>query len=312
MRIATLLVGAQLLSAQTSAAQKEAPRTATGTTTVQQTLAVPAAGFIRIFLLTGSIRVQGWDRDSLSLNGTVSVPADGEFQVLPGKQGARVSVWGPDETRAPPSQLVIRVPRRSQLWIKSQTADVEVTDFEGSLDVVTIAGQVRISGRPREVYLESMGGSATLDIASRSARIKTGSGPVTVQGDIDDLTVSSVSGAVTARNIQLRQARFESVDGAIRFSGDLSEPAALEFISHSGDIELALAPSSLADVRVNTVSGAFRDDWGISARSGAIGKAGKLSGKEFGFLLGDEALAEVSIRNFKGAIILKRLGPRAP
>ena len=311
-RSSILLLCTLLVSAGPAAAQKQQESAAT---VVQRTIPVPASGFIRIFQLTGSVRVEGWDRDSVALNGTVIVPAAGEFVVTPGKQGAKISLWGPDETQAPPSQLVVRVPRRSQLWIKTQSANVEVADFEGSLDIVTIAGQTQVSGRPREVYIESMGGSVTLALDTRSARIKTGTGAVTLRGNIQDLTVSSVSGAVTVQDVQLRQAHFESVDGPIRFLGALNEPAALEFINHSGDIELALTPGSMADFRVTTVSGAFRDEWGIRPASTTVNTRGastKLGGKEFGFLVGGEGVADISIRNFKGAVILRRLPARMP
>src|SRR5262245_59077953 len=115
----TLAVAAVLLIALSThaTAQKDAPGTA-----VNRTIAVVPDGFIRIFQLTGSVRVQGWDRDSLAISGTVNVPAQGEFTVTPGKQGARVYLWGPDELRAQPSQLLIRVPRNSRLWIKTQSA----------------------------------------------------------------------------------------------------------------------------------------------------------------------------------------------
>jgi DUF4097 and DUF4098 domain-containing protein YvlB len=284
--------------AHSAAAQKETLRT------VQRTLWVAPTGFIRIFHQTGSVRVEGWDRDSLSVAGTVSVPADGEFVITPGKQGARVSIWGPDETRTQPSQLVVRVPRRSQLWVKTQSADVAVAGFEGGLDVATVSGDVEVTGRPREVYIESMGGVANLTVESRSARIKTGTGQVVLRGTIEDATVSSVGGAVLAQDVRVRAGRFESVAGPIRFSGELIQPASLEFINHSGDIELALSPRSLATVSVSTIAGTFQDDWGIDAKGGP----GKLSGKEFSFVLGRDPLAEVIVRNFKGAVILKRWG----
>ncbi len=284
-------------------AQKDAnvPR-ASSSRAVNRTLAVVPDGYIRIFQLTGSVRLQGWDRDSLAITGTVNVPAQGEFVITPGKQGAKVSLSGPDEARAQPSHLVIRVPRNSQLYVKTQSAQVSVSDFEGRLDVVTVSGNVEVTGRPREIYLETLGGNATLAVDSRLARVKTGTGQVTLRGTIDDATVSTVSGPVISQNLQLKSAHFESVDGKISFSGDLTQPAALEFINHAGDIELALSPRSLVDFRLSTFNGSFRDDWGVSGKW----EKGKLEGKDFSFQLGREPVAEISIKNFKGAMILKR------
>jgi DUF4097 and DUF4098 domain-containing protein YvlB len=235
----------------------------------------------------------------------LSLPAGAEFVVTPGKQGARVSFWGSDETRAEASQLRIRVPRKSQLWVKTQSAHVSVREFEGSLDVVTVSGDVEVAGRPRELYIETMGGAANVAVDTRSARVKTGTGQVTLRGTIEDATISSVSGPVFALDTQLKQARFESVDGRITYTGELTQPAALEFINHSGDIELRLSPRSLVEFHVSTLAGVFTDEWGVNPKF----EPGKGQGKEFVFNIGSEPVADVLIRNFKGAVRLRRSFP---
>ena len=260
----------------------------------------------RLFQLAGTLRVQGWDRDSLAITGTLHIPDDGEFVVTPGKQGARVSLWGPDETRAGPSDLTIYVPRTSQVWIKSQSAAVTVLDFEGRLDIETVSGNADIQGRPREVYLETMGGSARLSVQSRSARVKTGTGSITLQGTLDEATLSTVSGPLSVTDARIRQGHFESLEGRISFTGELIQPAALEFINHAGAVELALSARSAAEVTVRTVSGSFQDRWGVQGKEGPS----QFKGKEFSFLLGPEPLAEVVIRNFKGDVILRKLPVR--
>jgi putative adhesin len=303
MRTLLTLISALAIVSTSAVAQKQsAPAEAVVRRSIDQTIWVAPAGYIRISHLAGSLRVEGWDRDSLSIQGVLSLPADAEFVVTPGKQGAKVAFWGSDDARAEASQLRIRVPRKSQLWVKTQSADVSVREFEGSLDVVTVSGDVEVAGRPRELYLETMGGNANVAVDTRSARVKTGTGQVTLRGTIDDATISSVSGPVFALDTQLKQARFESVDGRITFSGELTQPAALEFINHSGDIELRLSPRSLIEFRVSTLAGDFTDEWGVNPTA----EPGKGKGKEFVFNVGPEPVAEVLIRNFKGAVILRK------
>jgi DUF4097 and DUF4098 domain-containing protein YvlB len=301
MRKLSLLPIALIVLAGQAAAQKEIPPAAP----FKRTVWVAPQGFVRLFQLTGSLRVLGWDRDSLAISGTMHVPEQGEFTVTPGKQGVRVSLWGPDELRAKPSDLTIYVPRASQLWIKTQSAAVTVQDFEGRLDIETVSGNVAVNGRPRELYLETMGGSAQLALESRSARVKTGTGSITFKGTLEEALLSTVSGALSALDAQVKQGRFESLEGRISFTGELLQPAALEFVNHAGDIELTLSPRSLAQVTVSTVTGRFQDDFGVQGK----GLPGKGVGKgEFTFWLGRDPLADINVRTFKGAVILRKRG----
>jgi hypothetical protein len=261
-------------------------------------------GYIRLFNQAGTIRVRGWDKDTLAITGTINVPPGGEYVSSPGKQGAKVSVWGPNNVGAKGSDLVIYVPRGSQVWIKTLDARVAVSDFVGGLDVVTVTGSIEVSGAPREVYVESMGGEVNLAVSTRSARVKTASGKVTLRGAIEDATVSTVSGPVFAIDTRVRQGRFESVDGDIQYVGDPIGPSALEFINHAGDVELALSPKAAASFAVRMVEGVFRDEYGLRVKQGV----GKLKGKELSFSIGPATDAEVNIVNFKGAVVVKKLG----
>ena len=80
---------------------------------INRKLWVAPDGYIRLYNLAGSVRVQGWDQDSLWITGTGTWTEPGEFVVSPGKQGAKASLWGPEAKRAR-GELIVRLPRRSQ------------------------------------------------------------------------------------------------------------------------------------------------------------------------------------------------------
>ena len=289
-----LVLLAVAISASPTVAQRE----------INRKIWVAPDGYIRLFNMTGSVRIQGWDQDSMQITGTASWSGDGEFVVSPGKQGAKASLWGSTEKSAR-GELVVRVPRRSQLWVKTQDASVSINDFEGGLDVITISGTVDIVGRPRELYVESMGGNVNLSVSTRSARVKTGSGAVTVRGAIDDATVTTVSGAIQLMDSRIRQGRLESIEGRVVYSGDFAAPGKMEFINHAGSTELQLGPKATGEFSISTFEGHFRDEYGLRLRHGE----GKMKGREFGFTLGGMPDNEVSIRTFKGPVVIRKLGP---
>jgi hypothetical protein len=268
---------------------------------VDQKVATVSAGFVRIFLLTGSVNVQGWDRDSIWIRGTAFEPPGEKLVIAPGPQGAKIALWGPDETKVKPSQLTIFVPRRSQVWIKTQSASAIVSGIEGGIDINTVSGEVTAEGKPRELYVESMGGKVNLNVRTRSIRAKTGTGDIVARGIADELTLTTVSGRIWAMETRSTQTRVESIDGNIYYSGDLSMPGRLELINHSGDIEIAIGPLASAQFGITTIDGSVRDEYGMKGKT-SLGKGSK----QYYFELSQNPALEVEIRNFKGATIIKK------
>ena len=291
MRIAALWLALSVADAVPASAQMK----------VDQKFATVSAGFVRIFLLTGSVNVQGWDRDSIWIRGTVFEPPGEKLVIAPGAQGSKIALWGADESKVKPSQLTIYVPKRSQVWIKTQSASAVVNGIEGGVDINTISGEVTADGKPRELYVESMGGKLNLNVRTRSIRAKTGSGDIVARGIADELILTTVSGRIWAMETRSTQTRVESIDGDIFYSGDLSMPGRLELINHSGAIEIAVGPLASAQFAITTIDGSVRDEYGMKGKA-SMGKGSK----QYYYEIAQNPALEVEIRNFKGATIIKK------
>ena len=272
---------------------------------IDTTIPVVPNGYIRIFNMAGSVRVIGWDKDSMQVRGNVQEPPDGEYVLSPSAKGAKISIWGPTEIGVKPSDLVLYVPRKSQVWVKTQSASIIVQNFEGGLDVVSVTGSITINGKPNELYAESMGGDLNLNVATRSARAKTGSGKIGLAGTVDDATLTTVSGPVSIANARVSQGHFESVDGDIRYTGLFNNPSSLEFINHSGAVELVVPVNADATFSIDLFSGTFKDEFGVRAKQ----MSGKLKTRLFSFRIGTESGAEVSVKNFKGTVTVRKAPP---
>ena len=90
------------------------------------------------------------------------------------------------------------------------------------------------------------------------------------------------------------------MDGLLLLRQDT--PSALEFINHSGDIELVVPANAAAAVSIDTFEGEFQDEFGVPAKQ----TPGKVKGRQFSFTIGRDPGAEVAIRNFKGVVILRK------
>lgn len=261
--------------------------------------AVAPDASIRIFNLVGSVRVSGWDTDSIAVSGTVA-PGGGRFYLGAGEQTAKLGVdVPPGQKSRGPSHLEVRVPRGSRVWIKTETATVEVAGVEGGLDVNSVSGSLHVTGQPRQLYAETMDGAITIDGAARWVRAKTASGALTLRGRSDDVAATTVSGRIDVSGGPFLRARFESVTGDIRFEGTLDRGGSFDFESHTGVIELVLPAGVDAEVTVTSFQGKIENRLTeAKPRPSAGGR-----GTELVFTAGRGG-AQLVVRSFKGIVRL--------
>ncbi|HEX6587580.1 MAG TPA: hypothetical protein VF039_01045, partial [Longimicrobiales bacterium] len=167
----------------------------------------------RIWNLTGSVRVIGWDVDSIRVEAELDDDARDVFLFGASAGGGKLTVE--DRGRSGVAHLVVRMPRSATVWIKTMSAPVEVSGMTGSIDVYAVTGDVHVDASATSVYAESMGGRVRLTGRARVARLRTGSGPIEFDGRAADLSATTVSGSVRARATDLQRGIFESVDGRV-------------------------------------------------------------------------------------------------
>lgn len=269
--------------------------------------AFDARGSVRLFNMLGSVRVIGWEKDSLVITGTL-----GEGSQFFGSAGANIGAsrgakYGVELSAAGaagPTHLEVRAPVGTRIWIKTAAADVSVTGIAGGVDVYTVGGTIRViapKAAPRELNLETMDGSIEIDASPSWLRAKTASGSITMRGAGEDVVLSSVSGAiaVTGGPRRFQRGRFESVTGDIRFSGALERGGGFTFDSHSGAIEVALSPADGADFEISSIQGEITNR--LTSSKPITGR--ELRGQELSFTTGRGG-AHITIRSFKGPVVL--------
>jgi hypothetical protein len=265
---------------------------------VERRFPLVADGSVKVWALAGSVRVNGWARDSVLVRGTVAELS--RFHV--GASGATVKMFIEDrEGGADESHLELWVPTGAKVWVKTESASIEVAGLEGSADLNTIGGAIRVSGSPRDVYAESMDGRIALTVTAPTVRAKTASGDISLEGGGDDFRLTTVSGGIRLDPVKpFERARCESVTGDIRFSGALARGASLELESHSGRIEVLVPAAVDADFDVGTFDGTI-DNRLTKARPRELVRQ---RGRTLSFTSGDGG-AQVQVRNFKGTVILR-------
>lgn len=269
---------------------------------IDERFPAPHEGFVRITNMVGSVKVTGWDQDSIVITGTVSDTKANPFGVGRVPNGTKFGIWDTGEKEMKPSHLLVRVPAASPVWVKTASAEITVEGVTGGLDLYSVSGPITVTGSPRELTAESMGGGIDVAVSSRVVRAKTASGDIAIRGAIVDATATTVSGKLRVEGSRFERGRFESVDGDIRYLGEIGRFSGLDFVNHSGAVEFVLPPNVVAAFTVNTYEGALDDRYGVRVSTGGS----KLKGKVLTFTIGGEGGGAVDVRTFKGNVILRR------
>jgi len=278
---------------------------ATAQTRIDERWPLDPGGSVRIVNPLGSIRVLGWDAESVAVSARLGARA-GRFFAAGDGHVRKLGVGGGN---GEPAELEVHVPRGATVWVTSATASIEVEGVDGTLDLSSQGGSIRVVGTPQDVTAETMDGAVEVAGGTARARVKTVSGDILLRGASQDLGASTLSGRIVVRaagwqrgGTGVQRGKFESVTGDVRFEGELGRGGVVEVESQSGTIEVRVPAGTVADFDVLTIGGAITNHLGDAhPKPRAAG-----TGQELRFSTGAGG-AQVTVRNFKGAIVL---GPK--
>lgn len=270
---------------------------------------VAAGAEIEISNLSGSVRVTGWDRNEVSVEGSLGAGAERlDFD----NDGDRVEidVVVPRSRRgdAQPrevgeSHLRIMVPSAAALEIETLAASITVTGVSGPLRMASSAGNITYSGNAAAIEADSAAGDVHVETTSTRADIDIEgiAGIIVVQLAGGSVEASSVTGSLRILG-SVAEGRFESVSGSMYFEGSIPAAGELDFENFNGDIELLIPADTAAAFEIHTYSGSISTEFGHEGR-----RADPYSPEqEADFTLGDGNGTRVSIETFSGSVRVRR------
>lgn len=247
---------------------------------VDQTQPAEANGYVRINVVRGEIEIKGWDRNEVSVVGTLDESAEKFiFEVKGGdttiavKLPERLNSWCCDRE----TDLVIKVPKQSNLVVSLVSAEAEVKNIHGGLELGSVSGELRVENVSDRVRITNISGEVTLREVAGRARVKTVSGDIvasggagpgifsSVSGSIlvsdmrDELDLESVSGDIEVTNSHVRSVRANTVSGDVELHAEMQAGASIECDTMSGSVRLILGGEIDARFDLETSSGRIRN-----------------------------------------------------
>jgi DUF4097 and DUF4098 domain-containing protein YvlB len=133
---------------------------------------------------------------------------------------------------------------------------VEVEGHRGRVLADTGSGSVRISNCECEIVADTGSGSVEVRGGSGSVRADTGSGRVSIESFAGSIAADTGSGTVRAREVSaVREIDVDTGSGGVTVEGDLSALEHLRIDTGSGGVRLRSSATPSIEIRVDTGSG---------------------------------------------------------
>ncbi|MFT5235585.1 MAG: hypothetical protein ACI8SK_001034 [Shewanella sp.] len=223
-----------------------------------------------IKVLRGDVTIQSWDKQEISIRGTLDELSEG---FIVDHQGDELTLkdkmprqFNGHNTKG--SSLTFMIPKSLDLTVKGLSADYQVSQIKGNIFVNTISGNLNVDNLKQQVHIKTISGNINASALSGEIRLETVSGKIKdikskgeigyklVSGELDanssaqDVSIELVSGDADVTLASLRSLQVRTVSGDIELSVDsLSSEANLNSVS--GDIELTLTQDINASFKIN-------------------------------------------------------------
>lgn len=228
--------------------------------------------------------------------------------------GVALTVVGRDEQRRSFSGssrnrsddvLEVDVPRGVRLVVNTRSADVDVQEFAGDVEVTTQSGTLQLAGVRGRVIVESVSGDITITGAPSSVRITTVSGDIGIRGARGDVEVHTTSGDVRIDGERIPRLLVESMNADVDFDGSFTDGARVQLSTHSGDVTLRLPESQRGRIELSTVSGDFTAGFPLTMAPNNIPSSGRGRATRR-YELGSGGTSQIDISTFSGDVRILR------
>lgn len=270
-------------------------------TQIDTTLRLDRGGSVDLSLISGRIRVVGWDRPDVHIkasieSGYLDLSANSSRITLGvDEDGGRRGRHGHGNVGE--AQYDVSVPRGVRLILEAVSGDVTAKGSQGEIEATSVSGDVEISDALRDASVESVSGSAHAFNVNGNLRAETVSGDLRAENVSGNVEASSVSGTIRLTGIKSRDVRTETVSGDIIYVGTIEPSGRYGFESHSGTVRMDIPKDAGASFSVETFSGDVSTNFPVT-----IPPRSRREG-HMEFTLGD-GRARVTATTFSGRIVI--------
>lgn len=247
----------------------------------------------------GSIRVQGTTGDRVRV-GAANRP-DRALRIRRTGSVVRISVserWRSEQEKEE-VDLLIDVPRGTNLRLQGVETEISIRDVTGSVEAQSVDGGVTVRGPARSVRARSVDDDVVVSGARGRVDLYTVDGDVRATDVEGEVSAESIDGDLVLRSVRSRRVDGSTMDGDVLFDGPIQADGEYSLSTHDGDVWLSVAEGTSAAFGVNVHSGSVDASFPLS------GVERESGGHTYRFVTGDGS-AVVDLQSFDGVVFLRR------
>lgn len=195
---------------------------------------------MRVYVPTGRLRIEVWDRDSVHVSGTTgamsSMFGGGDRDHL--KLGVEPVRTG--DTKMPEADWLVTIPRKAHVWVKMTTGVIEAEGTAGELELYAVGGSISVKRASGVTSVESIDATVNIESTSGDLRVRGSKAPMVLHDVTGTASVATVSGKVTISG-SAPECRVETIGGDIEFSVASLRGVTAELQTHSGAIDVGVS-----------------------------------------------------------------------
>lgn len=205
-------------------------------------------------------------------------------------------------------QYTLTAPENTRISANTLSGNITVTDIKGDLNLVTVSGDVTVTGGARVMTAQSTSGKVELVNLRSEIRLEanTVSGDVILrQSQLPRAELGTVSGNVVVTDVRADRLEAETLNGDIQFNTPLVRNGRYELTSHSGTITLLPTGDVGFALEVDSFSGSIQTLVSLKDQETEDGRFGRRGGgmRSISGTYGDGG-ATMEITTFSGRVVI--------
>ena len=223
---------------------------------INKSLDADPNGIVDIEIVRGDIKVEGWDKSTVEVVGTMD---DKTTEFVFKRDGKKIYIENKIEKnsgRGEGAKLTIMVPKQSTVDAGLVSADLNAKLIKGKAELSTVSGDLVAGDLGDEVTLTSVSGDIRLAGAGKNVELTSVSGDIHAELSAERLSASSVSGDVKIDNkAKLTRVSVESVSGDVGITSAFDDGIELSAETVSGDVVITAIGAVNAKLKIETGPG---------------------------------------------------------
>ena len=224
--------------------------------TINEQVDIPANKRIFIENQRGDVRIEGWDKPVLKIEGELDDKADGyrldvegsrvEFIV---KMPRNISGW----KKGDGSRLTIYMPKSSELEFAGVNVTVSAKELAAGADIDTVNGDITVQDISGNMSFETVNGDVNAIDLNGDIRFETVNGEINDKNSQGTLRFTAVNGDIKSKT-KAEDVRLENVNGNIDFAFDAIKKLRINTVNGEAEVHINKLLTG-ANVRFESVSG---------------------------------------------------------